>query len=288
MRTRAMRMVVVAALLAVPGLHLAAMAQPSSNLADYVLFAETKLRSKGVSVACGDIGVNQAGGKLIAPRYITVPDQVVADTVKLDEDAVVGELFANRLYKTTIPATPWTPPILPDLAAACGYPAGPFPACAFGSDVVVPAGTTMALGPGAYGNLILKGGVDTLGAPNGSVVELSGGDYTFCNVKVNRFSEVRVLAPVTVYVSGFLRMQANNYWGPAEGSGIPSSQIETFVAGAQVHYSRGAQVAATLCAPFAKCRLTRGGSYVGRVACNDVRTEEMTFHCGSPSGAFLD
>jgi hypothetical protein len=55
-----------------------------------------------------------------------------------------------------------------------------------------------------------------------------------------------------------------------------------------VHYSRGGQVEATLCAPSAKCRLTKGGSHAGRVYCTLVRTEEVFFNCGSPSGAFLD
>lgn len=288
MGTRIRRILVAAALVAGPIASGIAVAQPSSNLDDYTVFAEKGVRSKGMSVACGSVGVNQPFGRLIAPRYITVPGQVVANTVKLGDDAVIGELFANLVIGSTGPATPWTPPILPDLKAACGFPADPFPPCAFQSNVTVPAGTTLALGPGTYGTLKLKGGVDTFGAPNGSVLELTGGEYTFCNVKLNRFSEVHVMAPVTVNVNGLLKMQANNYWGPAVGVPVPASQIEVFVAGAKVHYSRGAEVSGTLCAPFAKCRLTRGGSHTGRVACNDVRTEETTFHCGSPSGAFLD
>ena len=53
-----------------------------------------------------------------------------------------------------------------------------------------------------------------------------------------------------------------------------------------------APVAAQLCAPSAKCRLTKAGAHAGAVYCDSVRTEEITFVCsdgaGSPSGAFLD
>jgi hypothetical protein len=264
-----------------------AWSQPSTNLDDYAILAETKLKSKGLSLACGNVGVNQPGGSVKAPKTFSVPGQLVADIAKLGPDVVCGELFAN-LTIASKPATPWTPPIFADLAAACGFP-NPFPVCDLANPVTVDAGTTTNLPPGTYGNLRVKGGIDSITLlPNPGVLVLEAGSYTFCDVKLSKFGEVRFTDPATVNVAGNLRMQRSNIWGAADGSGVAPSDITVFVNGPKVHYSRGAQVEATLCAPSAKCRLTKGGSHAGRVYCTFVRTEEVFFNCGSPSGAFLD
>lgn len=293
MRPSKMRTPAIAAgMLLVAALSGAAAAQPSADLADYALFAQRGLKTKGLTLSCGDVGVNQLHGKLIAPRYLTAPGRVASDVVKLGENVAVGTLFANLLLgRNPQPATPWTPPILGDLGTACGFPV-PFPACAPGSPVLVPAGPTTALPPGAYGKVTVKGGFDDFGLPLPGVLELAGGSYTFCDVKLGKFAEVRFLAPATVNVVTNLRMQANNVWRSASGAGVAPNDIAVYVAGPKVHYSRGSEVSARLCAPAAKCRLTKGGAHAGRVACNAVRTEEITFVCGegaaSPSGAFLE
>jgi hypothetical protein len=158
--------------------------------------------------------------------------------------------------------------------------------------VLVPAGTTTVLPPGAYGKVKVKGGFDDFGLPLPGVLELAGGSYTFCDVKLAKFAQVRFLAPATVYVVTNLRMQGSNVWRSASGAGVAPNDIAVYVAGRKVHYSRGSEVSARLCAPAAKCRLTKGGAHAGQVACNAVRTEEITFVCGdqaaSPSGAFLE
>lgn len=276
--------------LAVPGV---ALAQPSSTLADYALLADTKFITKGLTVGCGDLGVNQPGGKLIAPRYLTVPGRVASNTVKLGTDAAIGELYANLLLgRNPPPATPWTPPlIVPDIQTACGFPV-PFPACNLANPVQVDAGTTTVLPPGAYGDVTVKGGFDEFGVPLPGVLELGGGTYTFCSVKLGKFAEVRFTAPATVNVVTNLRMQATNRWGSATGAGVTPDEIVVYVAGSKVNYSRSSQVEAQVCAPLAKCRLPKGGSHAGAVYCRFIRTEEITFVCsagaGSPSGAFLE
>jgi hypothetical protein len=266
-------------------------AQPSSNLADYALFAETKLKTKGLTLACGDIGINRERGKLIARKFLTTPGTVASDIVKVGDGFAAGTLFANILVGKFQPAaTPWTPPIIGDLAGACGFP-NPFPACDPGNRVLVLAGTTTALPPGVYGDVTVKGGYDEFGEPLPGVLELGGGSYTFCGVKLARFADVRFTDPATVNVATNLRMQANNVWGPAEGSGVTADQIAVYVAGSKVHYSRNAEVVARLCAPSAKCRLTNAGSHAGAVYCRFIRTEQITFVCspgGSPSGAFVE
>lgn len=270
-----------------------AFAQPSTDLADYALFAERTFKSKGLTLTCGDVGVNQERGKLIAPRVFSAPERVASEIVKLGEDATVGALYANLLLgRNPPPATAWTPPILAtDIATSCGFPA-PFPGCDVAGDLTVLAGTTTSLPAGVYGDVTVKGGFDEFGVPTPGVLELTGGTYTFCGMKLGKFAEVRFTAPTTVNVATNLRMQANNVWGSASGAGVAPSDITVFVAGSKVHYSRGAEVSATLCAPAAKCRLTKAGAHAGAVYCNVVRTEEITFVCGdgaaSPSGAFLD
>jgi hypothetical protein len=111
-------------------------------------------------------------------------------------------------------------------------------------------------------------------------------------VKLGKFAEVRFLAPATVNIATNLRMQASNFWGSGSGAGVDPDEIVVYVAGSKVHYSRGSDVAARLCAPAAKCRLTKAGAHAGAVYCSIVRTEEITFVCsdgaGSPSGAFVD
>lgn len=294
-RARRVAALVVAAVTLVvvtAGLPGRATAQPSTNIDDYALFAEANLKTKGLTLACGSIGVNADGGKLLAPRYLTAPEQVVSDVVKLGEDVSIGALYTNLLLgPNPQPATPWTPPILADLAQACGFPQ-PFPACNPANPVLVAAGTTTPLAPGVYGDVTVKGGFDEFGVPMPGVLELTGGSYAFCGVKLGKFAEVRFLAPATVHVATNLRMQATNVWGSATGAGVDPDEIVVYVAGAKVHYSRGSEVAARLCAPSAKCRLTKAGAHAGAVYCDSVRTEEITFVCsdgaGSPSGAFLD
>jgi hypothetical protein len=257
-----------------------AWSQPSTNLDDYAILAETKLKSKGLTLACGSVGVNQPGGFVKAPRTFSVPGQLVADVAKLGPDVVCGELFANLTFASK-PATPWTPPLFANLASACGFPT-PFPVCDLATPITVDAGTTTQLPPGTYGDVRVKGGIDALTLlPNPGILELEAGAYTFCDVKLNKFAEVRFTAPATVNVAGNLRMQRSNFWGADDGSGVVPSEITVFVNGPKVHYSRGAQVEATLCAPTAKCRLTKGGSHAGRVYCSFVRTEEIFFNCGS-------
>jgi len=268
-------------------------AAQSTTLSDYALFAERGFRTKGLTLSCGNVGVNRDGGKLIAPRYLTAPAEVVADIVKLSDESSVGQLYANLLLRGTgVSPLPWTPPILAtDIQTECGFPV-PFPVCDASAPVTVTAGDTLSLPPGTYGEIKVKGGFDELGVPTPGTLELTGGNYTFCGVKLGKFGEVRFQGPSTVHVATNLKMQANNYWGPATGSGLGPDDITVYVAGSKVHYSRGSSVSAELCAPAAKCRLTKAGSHAGAVYCRDIRTEEITFVCtagtGSPSGAFLD
>jgi hypothetical protein len=288
MSTRLMTgMLVSAALVAISAGP--ATAQPSSNLEDYVIFAERQIKTKGLTVPCGSIGVNQTGGLLRATNALTVAGDCVADSARLVVPFTCNQLYANFTYSNPpVVGTTFTPPVIADLEMACGFP-DPFPVCNLAAPVTVTAGATTSLAPGAYGNVTVKGYFDTLNqVPVPGVLELQGGTYTFCNLKLGRYAEVRVQAPVTVNVFGVLKMANSNYLGPDTGAPVVASDIELFVNGPRAHYSRNSNVEARLCAPNAKCRITQAGVHFGAAWCDTVKTEVVNFSCASPSGAFVD
>jgi hypothetical protein len=283
MRTITLALVVVSSLLAgARGVH----AQPSANLNDYVLFAEELLKPNALLVPCGDIGVNAPTGLLRETNGITVAGNCVGNTARMSGLGSCGDLFANFTVNANQPPTSFTPPVLAgDLASNCGFP-GSFPVCDLAQPVTVDAGDTLSLPPGTYGNATVKGGYDEFLAPNPGILQLQGGTYTFCNVKLSRFSEVRALAPVTVNVGGKLKMSSDNFFGPDTGS--VASDVVVYVNGTKVRYSRESTVIARVCAPEAVCGLLSGGSHFGSVACLKIKAKELTFTCASPSGAFVD
>lgn len=261
-------------------------AQPSSNLDDYVLFAEENLRVDSLLVPCGDIGVNSTSGLFRERRGITVAGNCVGNTARMDGLGSCGALFANFTVNPTNPPVPFTPPVLAgSIAANCGFPAVPF-GCDLAQPVTVNAGDTVTLPAGVYGHVTVKGGFDELLAPNPGVLRLSGGTYVFCNVKLARFAEIRALAPTEMRVDGKLKMTSDNFFGPDAGN--VASDFTVFVNGTKVRYSRESQVTARLCAPQAKCGLLDGGNHFGGAWCRRVKVRDLTFTCASPSGAFVD
>src|SRR5262249_509814 len=151
-------------------------------------------------ISDGDVGVNIVGGRLLAPRFFTAPNSVVAsDRVRFDKNpsnTVLQQLYANTVEVYGPAPTPFTPPIIPPANPASPFP-HPFPPCAVGTTVDVPVGTTTVLAPGVYGRVRVHGSSLSSGT-----LLLSGGTYTFCDVKVSRNAELRAQAPVTVNVVG--------------------------------------------------------------------------------------
>src|SRR6185436_19510013 len=155
---RTSRMRTVAALLFVSLLAAARTvpAQPSSNLDDYVLFAEEILRADALLVPCGDIGVNSTSGLFRETRGITVAGNCIGNTARMDMVGSCGALYANFTVKPTNPPIPFTPPVLTgSLASNCGFPSAPF-GCNLAAPVTVNAGDTVTLPPGVYGHLTVK------------------------------------------------------------------------------------------------------------------------------------
>jgi hypothetical protein len=259
-------------------------AQPSPNVNDYVLFATTAIKAKSVTVSNGDVGVNDAGGRLVAPRSFTGASSVVAsDIVRFDKDptkTVLQQLFANVVEQGGTGAMSFTTPIIGDVAGACGFPA-PFPPCGPGLDVDVAVGTTTVLAPGTYGRVRVHG--SSLSA--GSLV-LTGGTYVFCDVKASSNAQLRVQAPSTIDVLGRVTFGPGTYFGPDTGSGLVSSDIQLYAAGPLVKLTRSSFSKARICAPMGKIKLATGGTHVGVHVGASIRAESVTLDVGSPSGAF--
>ncbi len=260
-------------------------AQPSGDVNDYVLFATTSIKAKSVTVSDGDVGVNDAGGRLIAPRSFTGPSSVVAsDRVRFDKNptnTVLQQLFANVVEQGGTGAMAFTPPIIADVAGSCGFPA-PFPPCAPGLDVDVAPGMTTVLGPGTYGRVRVHG--SSLSA--GSLV-LTGGTYVFCDVKASSNAQVRAQTPTTIDVLGRVTFGPGTFFGPDTGSGLVSSDIRLYAAGPLVKLTRSSSSKARVCVPMGKLKLATGGTHVGVHVAASIRAESVTLAVGSPSGAFL-
>jgi len=273
-------------------------AQPSTSIADYTLFGDDGIRTQGLTVTSGDVGVNAPIAFLRAPRFLLAPSSnLVADAViferKNPANTECAELFANFLVRGPdagcgASATPFSPPVIPDLAAACGFPAF-FPACDPDADVTVAPGDTLALPPGTYGDLVLKS-FKSLGVLVSATVELDPGVYQFCTVKASRGTSIEFQGPgaTTVHVAKRLNLKNETYTGPAPASGVAESDVRIFVAEGTVGAGRMATVRAHLCAPTSKLRLSKGGAHRGVFAAASVRATQVTLDLGSPSGAFPD
>jgi len=261
-------------------------AQPSSDLDDYVLFAEQILKADALLVPCGDVGVNSTTGLFRERNGITVAGSCAGNTARMDGTGSCGTLFANITVNPTQPPVPFTPPILSgSLESNCGFPPAPFN-CNLAVPVTVNAGDTVTLPAGVYGHVTVKGGFDEFLAPNPGVLRLSGGTYVFCNVKLSRFAQIRALAPTEMRIDGKLKMTSDNFFGP--DAGHVASDFTVFVNGTKVRYSRESEVTARVCAPLANCGLLDGGTHFGGTWCRKLKVRDLTFSCASPSGAFVD
>jgi hypothetical protein len=269
---RMSRPVLSAAVLAV-ALATTVAAQPSADLHDYVLFAGTLIKMKEANVLNGDVGVNAFEGRLIAAHTFSAPGSVVAaDEVRFDKEpanSVMQQLYAN-VVDLGPQGTPFATPIVADLAAGCDFPS-PFPGCDELSPVGIDPGITVTLHPGTYGTLRMRGTPAAAG-----IVELTGGNYVFCDVKLSRNAEIRALAPSTIQVVDKASFGPNTVFGPAAGSGLGASDVPLFVAGALVKFSRGSFSQANVCAPGGKLKFAADGTHVGMHVADSIKAQPAT------------
>ena len=251
-------------------------AAQSRDLNSYVLFALDELRTKGLTIVAGDVGVNAAGGSLSASSHgvISAPHSaIVADMTRMSTQSVCQQHFANVHRESCGPtASPDPLPILADPVQACGFPT-PFPACNQGNSRTVAQGQTVTLAPdpNGYGDVRVYGG--------GTLV-LSGGSYRFCSLRAGRDATIRVQGKSTIAVKGLINLGNGTLLGP--GGSISPGDIAIFADGTMVHFSGSSDVRARLCAPGAMLRLTHGANVAGTFLARTIRTERIT--AGPPAG----
>ena len=242
----------------------------SQSLDSYALFATDQIRTRGMTVHAGDVGVNL--GSLNGSGVITASTStVIANTARLKGGSSCTALYAGVLVGPACgPLTPFTGPIVEgDVPEACGFPTIPdvVQFCG-GKRVTVPAGSSQVLDPGSYD------AVDVMGAAGSTgTLILKGGDYAFCSVRLGRGARMLFDSASAVFVQGDVRMAPLAQAVPAPGSGVLPPAIRWFVNGTRVRASRGASLDGKLCAPKATFTASAGSTLDGSFVARRIRTD---------------
>ncbi|OQY69387.1 MAG: hypothetical protein B6D46_00155 [Polyangiaceae bacterium UTPRO1] len=225
-------------------------AAPSPSLDDYVLFALDRMQVRNLRGGEGDLGVN--AGSFVARGTLAAPAaQVVAGSADVAAASTCSGIYATSVGASgpTCQAAGAAPqPIVADVPAACGYPVA-FPACNGAARMTVRAGRTV-LPPGVYGDVVVK----SSGAP--ATLELAGGSYVFCSLRVGRHGEVRFRAASQVHIADALKLGVGAVLVPADGMAAARAG-RVYVRGKSVTIDRQARLAAVLCAPTARLKVNQ-------------------------------
>ncbi|MFN8542944.1 MAG: DUF3604 domain-containing protein [Candidatus Binatia bacterium] len=243
-------------------------AAPRRTLESYGLLAIEEIRSRGLLVTSGDLGVEHG---LFAGRVDAPAGQIVAATVRLEAGARCAAAIGDAVSGTGASCPgggPLGDPPIGDVARDCGLPAS-FPGCAGGAAVVVAAGGSRTLPPGTYGDVTVRGG------KMGGTLDLAGGSYVFCSLKVLRGAKVVAHAPVRMSVAGTMLLARASSIGGASGGALAPSDVRLFANGGALRLARGARLAARVCAPASRATLGPG-TVAGSVVARRIRTAGTT------------
>src|SRR5947207_2648349 len=252
----------------------------SRDLDSYLLFALQGMRTKGLSVSSGSIGVNDPNGaSSSAHAVIDAPQSdVVAGMVRASVRSRCRRLSAHTVPDAMPGCQPagdfraLALPLMSDVLSACHYPI-PFPdQCATASPVIVDLDSQRTLPPGTYGNVV----VFSAGSRSGRLV-LTGGDYIFCSLRTGRSARILVQRPSTVKIQDELNLGAGAYLGPdPDVSPLPlASDITLYVNGPAVRFSASSEACAHVYAPNAMLRLTHEATIQGTFVARLIRTERI-------------
>ncbi len=181
----------IAAVAALGAAATVALAQPSTDWRDYTAVARDTLIIGGNIEVMGNFGVVEPGGSLQVGVRTTVrgpvgaPDSsfVAADRVTVGPLASVTDVFANALAlrQGAVVRGVQGPVTLPLLVLPPLPPAIDDPCTLSASNVVVPSGTTLGIGPGCYRKLrVVRSGR----------VELDPGTYNFLRWRLDDGAQV--------------------------------------------------------------------------------------------------
>jgi hypothetical protein len=260
----------------------------SRDLNAYALFALTGMRTKGLNVVRGELGVNDGAFYLNSHGDLDAPQSdLAAKIVRIPLTARCKQVYAAGTVATGSGCPQGAPFHQPYVDAdavtdTCGFPE-PFPDCshdpADGRTVI--HDSTMALAAGTYGDVVVQGG-----GPGPAKLVLLGGNYTFCSLRAFRGATIRFDAPVAVRVLGDVLISNGTYTGPTLVGGAPSFSplaAELFVQGSRVRFSRRARVKAKLCAPRARLQVAQGSDLEGSFVARTIYTDRIDARTPAPT-----
>lgn len=248
-------------------------AAPPATLDEYVVLGTRDVRlGKGLLVTHGSIGLNDAGHRLRLGRESSLPDgsALAGDRVEVGRGVSVFDLFTNALgsspggvdVRGTGP-TPFTPPVV------AGLPIPP-PFAPGTTDVRVRGNETVALAPGAYGDVVV--------ARRGTLV-IEGGTYELASFRTGRLAKILVMGPAMLHVAESFKVGHLSAFGPGV-TGLSPLDVDVVVGGAHVRLGPASHVSVDLLAPAARIRLGRSfhgtGRYVGEAIVGDATVNVRT------------
>jgi len=265
-------------LLAVPG---TLRAQPSNDIESYALFAVDGMRTHGLVVTDGNVGVNSAAGAFISAFPIIAPtSQLSANTIRIPL-STCQNLFGNHvlLHSCGLRA-PFHSPFNGSggVEQACDYPV-PFPDCdsagTAGGDVTVGPQEVRRLEPNKYRNVTISRGVQP-----GRVI-LGGGNYYFCNLRMGRNADLLFDSAAQVFVSGELQLGGMSFTGTG-GNDVGAKQIRIVHRGgtlgpeSTITIPPRAHVFGQLCAPRSALRIRYAAQLFGNFIAQVIKTDRIT------------
>jgi hypothetical protein len=238
------------------------------SCAGYPFISQVESKFNNDADIDGTIAANAVGGRVRTGRNVRMADdtRIVADRVLLGTAANVFRVETNQLDRgpgVTIRDTTTAAPPLPLVADFCPIPPA---TCAVGYDVTVRVNETVNLPPGVYGRLRVL---------NDGRLNLTSGEYTFCDAQTGREAIIATNGPAVINVTGSLRISTASVLAPASG---PMPAVN--VGGRLYRVSQGATVRAVMSAPFAKATHGRDSRIEGCECSLRSKTDKhTTFIC---------
>ena len=223
------------------------------------------------SQVLASFGANDAGGHLNLGKRAFVSDgnTVAADSVDLLINTNVFDVLANNLHKGTgvnIRGAVGTP-VLPLTDPFCPIP--PLD-CTGGVDQIVPPGATLTLGPGTYGQFVVRNG--------GTLILTPAGTFTFCSLQTTRGVTIVVSGATasTINIVGSFRLANVSSMLPVNTTPTPSLNV----GGSRLRIGAGATIQASISAPNARGAFGRKSTIAGRFCVDSNQSDKgITLMC---------
>ena len=256
-------------------------AQPSTDIASYALFAVDGIRTHGLVVTDGNVGVNSATGELFSAFPVIAPtSELSANTVRIPlsdcknlfgNDVVLHSCGQRGAFRSPFNGAG-------GVEQACQYPV-PFPDCdsagTLGGDVTVGPREVRRLEPNKYRTVTISHGVQP-----GRVI-LSGGDYFFCNLRMGRNSDLLFDSAAQVFVAGELELGGMSFSGTG-GNDVGAQKIRIIHRGrtlgqeSTITIPPRAHVFGQLCAPRSMLRVRYAAQLFGNFIARVIKTDRIT------------